>query len=44
MRVLENGLRFGAHCYGRFERVILLSLAVEEDKAEALSFHNGVSP
>ena len=33
--------RFSERHYGRFERVIPLPFAVEEDKAEA-SFHNGV--
>src|SRR3954447_7708636 len=33
--------RFTERTYGRFERVILLPFAVEEDKAEA-SFNNGV--
>jgi HSP20 family protein len=33
--------RFTERYYGRFERVIPLPFAVEEDKAEA-SFHNGV--
>src|SRR5919107_1211227 len=33
--------RFSERYYGRFERVIPLPFAVEEDKAEA-SFHNGV--
>jgi HSP20 family protein len=33
--------RFSERTYGRFERVIPLPFAVEEDKAEA-SFHNGV--
>src|SRR4051812_9950906 len=33
--------RFTERTYGRFERVIPLPFAVEEDKAEA-SFHNGV--
>src|SRR5215210_1420399 len=33
--------RFSERTYGRFERVIPLPFAVEEDKAEA-SYHNGV--
>ena len=44
MRVLENGRRFGAHCYGCFERKLPLSFSVEDDKAEASLFHNGISP
>jgi HSP20 family protein len=37
----DQGHRFSERYYGRFERVIPLPFAVEEDKAEA-SFANGV--